>query len=271
MALPSSSCTSLRRSAPGVTSTLLSRLPAHARTYASPAAASSTSSSYPPPPLPSSTSSTTPQAAQSYLSNLFSLPPSRQFSPALALQILTHKSYRFAHPVRHSPSLSQAQSSIGPESSAPHNARLAFLGRRALSTYLALFVHEAYGSSGALREQGSDFLRGKELEERLTALRHVNNLGRMVGGEWRVEDVLRWDRNQTSQASGNLSVKGQTVEAILGGVFTQFGSPAAHRAFHLHVLPKFVSQLRDPFLVEKVETVREQLENEFGRGILPRD
>lgn len=212
MALPSSSCTSLRRSAPGVTSTLLSRLPVHgqssppaprhiltcpaARTYASPAAASSTSSSYPPPPLPSSTSSTTPQAAQSYLSNLFSLPPSRQFSPALALQILTHKSYRFAHPVRHSPSLSQAQSSIGPESSAPHNARLAFLGRRALSTYLALFVHEAYGSSGALREQGSDFLRGKELEERLTALRHVNNLGRMVGGEWRVEDVLRWDRNQ---------------------------------------------------------------------------
>lgn len=157
-------------------------------------------------------------------------------------------------------------------------------------------MHEAYGSSGALREQGSDFLRGKELEERLTALRHVNNLGRMVGGEWRVEDVLRWDRNQvckssvvslvaeeeeikkkktdnmqTAQASGNLSVKGQTVEAILGGVFTQFGSPAAHRAFHLHVLPKFVSQLRDPFLVEKVETVREQLEKEFGRGILPRE
>ncbi|KIR99475.1 hypothetical protein L804_03105 [Cryptococcus deuterogattii 2001/935-1] len=271
MALPSSSSMSLRRSAPGIASSVLNRLPAQTRTYASPASASSTSSSYPPPPLPSSTSSTTPQVAQSYLSNLFSLPPSRQFNPALALQILTHKSYRFAHPVRHSPSLSEAQSPIAQESSAPHNARLAFLGRRALSTYLALFVHEAYGSSGALREQGSDFLRGKELEERLTALRHVNNLGRMVGGEWRVEDVLRWDRNQTAQASGNLSVKGQTVEAILGGVFTQFGSPAAHRAFHLHVLPKFVGQLRDPFLVEKVETVREQLEKEFGRGILPRE
>lgn len=79
------------------------------------------------------------------------------------------------------------------------------------------------------------------------------------------------DSMQTAQASGNLSVKGQTVEAILGGVFTQFGSPAAHRAFHLHVLPKFVGQLRDPFLVEKVETVREQLEKEFGRGILPRE
>lgn len=62
-------------------------------------------------------------------------------------------------------------------------------------------MHEAYGSSGALREQGSDFLRGKELEERLTALRHVNNLGRMVGGEWRVEDVLRWDRNQVCKSS----------------------------------------------------------------------
>lgn len=188
---------------------LLTYSPATARSYASPASASSTSSSYPPPPLPSSTSSTTPQVAQAYLSNLFSLPPSRQFNPALALQILTHKSYRFAHPVRHSQSLSEAQSPIAQESSAPHNARLAFLGRRALSTYLALFVHEAYGSSGALREQGSDFLRGKELEERLTALRHVNNLGRMVGGEWRVEDVLRWDRNQVCESSAVSLVAGE--------------------------------------------------------------
>lgn len=73
-------------------------------------------------------------------------------------------------------------------------------------------MHEAYGSSGALREQGSDFLRGKELEERLTALRHVNNLGRMVGGEWRVEDVLRWDRNQVCKSSVVSLVAGEEEE-----------------------------------------------------------
>ena len=60
-----------------------------------------------------------------------------------------------------------------------------------------------------------------------------------------------------------------TVEAILGAVFSQFGSPAAHRTFHLHVLPYLRRQLRDPRLIERVESMRDQLRKEYGGGILP--
>ncbi|WVQ75034.1 hypothetical protein IAR50_004643 [Cryptococcus sp. DSM 104548] len=264
MALASSSSTMLK-SAKGVS---LKCLTSQARTYATPAAATSAPYSPPPQSYSSASTSTTPEAAQSYLTNLLSLPPSRQFSPSLALQILTHKSYRFSHPVR---SISPEDPSAILESSAPHNSRLAFLGRRALTTYLALFVHEQFaGSSGKLREQGGDFLRGKDLDQRLANLRHPSNLGRVLGGEWGLEDVMRWDKNITGHATHYASIKGQAVEAVLGGIFTQFGSPAAHRAFHLHVLPKVASQLRDPFMVEKAQSVREELEKEFGRGILPK-
>ncbi|WVO13874.1 hypothetical protein L204_101497 [Cryptococcus depauperatus] len=270
MALGSSSASVLRNGMrPNV-----KRLAQQTRTFAAPAVAEYPSPSFPPQSLHSQsashmdtyTSVTTPTTAQKYLSDLLSLPSQRQFPPPLALQILTHKSYRYSHPARHAASPEETLR----ESSAPHNARLAFLGRRALSTYLAIFMHEIYGSTERLRNEGSDFLRGKELETRLKALTHVNNLGRMVGGDWGVEKVLRWDENPTSRLIGNLSVKGQAVEAILGGVFTQFGSPAAHRTFHLHVLPKFTSQLRDPLLVEKVESARLQLEQEFGRSMLPK-
>jgi hypothetical protein len=59
-----------------------------------------------------------------------------------------------------------------------------------------MFVHEAIGSSTQLKDM--DFLRGKSLEEKLEALRHVNNIGREVGLAWGIEGVMRWDRNQVS-------------------------------------------------------------------------
>lgn len=76
-------------------------------------------------------------------------------------------------------------------------------------------------------------------------------------------------RCQTGEESGAAKIKGATVEAILGGVFGQLGSPAAHRTFHLHILPHLKRQLRDPRLIERVETVRDQVEKEFRGGILP--
>ena len=130
----------------------------------------------------------TPSIAQKYLSQLLRLPENRQFPPELALQIMTHKSYRYVHAIRHD------RSGLTSEpSSTPHNARLSFLGRRAIASYLALFVHEAIGTSTQLNDL--DFLRGRSLEEKLEALRHVGNLGREVGGQWDIESVLRWDRN----------------------------------------------------------------------------
>ena len=60
-----------------------------------------------------------------------------------------------------------------------------------------------------------------------------------------------------------------TVEAILGAVFTQFGSPAAHRTFHLFILPLLRRQLRDPILMDRVDSMRDRLKDEFRGGIVP--
>ncbi|KAK4689225.1 hypothetical protein P7C73_g870, partial [Tremellales sp. Uapishka_1] len=265
------------------------------RTYAAPAFAQQ-SSEQPSPSIPSYRDRTpspshsnpdalTPLSAQNYLSDLLHLSPTRAFPPPLALQILTHKSYRYAHSIRSPLPLSQSQS----QSNVAHNARLSFLGRRALASYLAMFIHSSYRSETELRASG--LLSGKSgLEEKLESLRHVNNLGREVGQLWDVAKVMRWDQNevsawledvekgrtaltsleisQNSRAEGSLKVKGMTVEAILGGIYTQFGSPAAHRTFHLHVLPTLSPQLRDAKLIEKVERMREDLEKEYGGGIL---
>ena len=130
--------------------------------------------------------------AQKYLSQLLRLPENRQFPPELALQILTHKSYRYVHAIRHD------RAGLASEpSSTPHNSRLSFLGRRAIASYLALFVHEAIGTSTHLKDL--EFLRGRSLEEKLEALRHVGNIGREVGGQWDIGNVLRFDRNNVSQ------------------------------------------------------------------------
>lgn len=92
----------------------------------------------------------------------------------------------------------QGEETEGP-SSVSHNARLSFLGRRALNTYLALFLHSHLRTDRGLREV--DFLRGKGLDEKMKAMTHVNNLGRDVGGQWGVGDVMRWDRNEVSAGS----------------------------------------------------------------------
>lgn len=172
-------------------------------------------------------------------------------------------------------------------SSVPHNSRLSFLGRRAIASYLALFVHEATGTSTQLRDM--EFLRGRSLEEKLEALRHVNNLGREVGGRWGIESVMRWDRNQvflgflanycmstirvltleqTGTESGHAKIRGMAVESVLGGIYSQYGSPAAHRAFHLHLLPHLTHQFRDQALKERIESTRKEAERLSGGGIL---
>ncbi|EIW71678.1 hypothetical protein TREMEDRAFT_60601 [Tremella mesenterica DSM 1558] len=247
----------------------------------------------------------TPLQAQAFLSNILSLPLSHQLSPELSLQILTHKSFRYAHFIRpHGPNSFVSRShtrqnirargdiefqrdfvdesdptrsnvvlgeqgedhdsNLGP-TLVSHNARLSFLGRRAISSYLTLFVHSALPTSGSLRNV--DFLRGETLDKKLDNMRHVNNLGRTVGDHWHVGEVMRWDKNPTSLESDHAKIKGMVVEATLGGVYTTFGSPAAHRAFHLLVLPRLAHQLRDPGLIELANKMAEGVRRDFG-GVL---
>lgn len=71
-----------------------------------------------------------------------------------------------------------------------------------------------------------------------------------------------------SQVNTGLTIHGMAVEAVIGGVFTQFGSPAAHRAFHLYALPHLARQLRDPMLIEKAQVMRKDIEGDLAGGIL---
>ncbi len=152
----------------------------------------------------------TPESAQTYLSDLLQLPPSRAFPPALALQILTHKSYRFVHLAKHHPSPASSASPSSSLSQSPspmaeldewasnHNSRLTFLGRRAIASYLAMFIHSCISSTISVRSL--DFLRGKGLDGKLEEMRVVQNIGRSVGDPWRVDEVMRWDRNTVSRS-----------------------------------------------------------------------
>lgn len=161
----------------------------------------SSSPSTPPLPFPRSTyrrydKETTPAKAQAYLSDLLNLPESAAFPPALALQLLTHKSYRFAHRIAHAPPYTADEIA---NSQASHNERLSFLGRRALQAYTGMFVHSALPSTSAAR--ASPLFSAQALEASLEDLIHPTELGRTVGQRWHLDSVMRWDRVVVSYAA----------------------------------------------------------------------
>lgn len=138
--------------------------------------------------------STTPDAASSYLSELLELPSSAAFPPQLALQLLTHKSYRFVNRLTNMSEEELVQSQVS------HNARFSFLGRRALASYLAMFLHSQVRTAEGARK--TDFLNGKDIETRLADMLHENNVGRWVGDKWGVQNVMRWTANQVGVVRG---------------------------------------------------------------------
>lgn len=95
--------------------------------------------------------------------------------------------HRLAHP----PPYTDAEIA---QSQVSHNARLGFVGRRALAAYTAMFVHSSMSTTNEV--YAADFLRGKDIEGKLDALRHQNNLGRTVGDRWKIGEVMRWDNNE---------------------------------------------------------------------------
>jgi dsRNA-specific ribonuclease len=76
-------------------------------------------------------------------------------------------------------------------------------------------------------------------------------------------------RPQNGITSGLSTIKGQAVESTVGAIFTYYGSPAAHRLYHLHILPRLSSRLKDPALIERAESMQGALRRDFGEGIIP--
>lgn len=147
-----------------------------------------------------------PQKASQYISSILSLPPSREMPPALALRILTHKSYRGAHSLGQG--YAERTSDASHHGSAPNNSRLTFLGKRAFHSYLLMFIHQqAMLQSTAASVPGTEFqqlnLTNSEgqavtLDEMITAIASEGNLGKAVGSRWALEQVMRWQSNLVS-------------------------------------------------------------------------
>ncbi|KAH7882489.1 hypothetical protein F5I97DRAFT_1931691 [Phlebopus sp. FC_14] len=193
-----------------------------------------------PPRTPASIRQSSAQAQQTesntdddarFAAHLNSVFPSLHFPPQLAKRILTHSSHKAAvH---------------------GHNGRLGFVGRRVLESYYLLLVHEV--------SQG----HGRDYE--LLASRALNTylLGEHVAPLWSLGRVLRWvptipqetlkiAQQQTPvtelddtlrsnpgivRSVGLYKVMGEAVQAVMGGVYHQFGGSVAHRFFHTRILP----------------------------------
>ncbi|KAI0752562.1 hypothetical protein C8Q80DRAFT_1146933 [Daedaleopsis nitida] len=153
-----------------------------------------------------------------------------QFPPELASRILTHASH--------------------PDASIRHNGRLSFVGRRVLHSYLLMFVH-----SSPVLQPDHDY------EKILAYALNTYALGEHVAPKWEIGKVLKWRpmnvgnmskplgpeidvpgplasvQGRSAKGVGMYKVHGTTVEAVVGGVFHQFGGAVAHRLFHTRLLP----------------------------------
>ncbi|EJD43489.1 hypothetical protein AURDEDRAFT_89056 [Auricularia subglabra TFB-10046 SS5] len=174
-----------------------------------------------------------------------------EFPPEIAMRVLTHASYRGGR--------------YG------HNTRLSFVGRRVLHAYLRLFVlsasipNESSTPTDAMRFPFQ--LPFDDVDTFCDDLLNTYRLGEHVGGVWQVENVMRWtpalvdhdEPGKLLRSSGLFKVRGTTVEAVMGGIFHQYGGAVALRAFHTRVLPHL-----EIFLKEPLRTHARQKRDEMG-------
>ncbi|KAI5117845.1 hypothetical protein M0805_008117 [Coniferiporia weirii] len=180
-----------------------------------------------------------PEPLVDHLHRLF---PPLEFTPTVATQMLTHVSAK--------------------EVWAGHNARLAFVGRRVLHSYLLLFLQSA--TLKLSRTSSPSFDPSTAFNFDLIAYRALftNLLGEHVGTQWNLGRAMLWtppvpkavlrsplsrhsmeDERMMQETPGSMKgpglykVQGTTVEGIMGGVFHQFGGSIAQRVFHTRLLP----------------------------------
>ncbi|EMD36740.1 hypothetical protein CERSUDRAFT_83763 [Gelatoporia subvermispora B] len=188
-----------------------------------------------PSPSQAATTSSTPYELEAttaeleaHMNGLF---PPLNFPPKLAARMLTHSSH--------------------PDALYRHNARMSFIGRRVLQSYLFMFLQS---SSALTPDYEFDFIADNALNTYV--------LGEFVAPRWDIGKVVRWtpvninsvstgpalrrdpsslltslSSTQSQKSIGMYKVHGTTVEAVIGGVFHQHGGQVAHRFFHTRLLP----------------------------------
>ncbi|KAK7034660.1 hypothetical protein VNI00_012302 [Paramarasmius palmivorus] len=178
-----------------------------------------------------------------HLNGLF---PGLQFPQELARRILTHASH--------------------PAAVYGHNAGLGFLGRRVLNSYLLLLL----SSSQNLRATD-------DLDEIVSRALNTYVLGEYVGSEWGLGRIMKWTptvKAETLQSAGDKTpllksvglykVQGDTVSAVVGGIYHQFGGSVAHRVFHTRLLPHLLLGPNNQGLPEAFHGDARAICNEMG-------
>ncbi|KDQ60397.1 hypothetical protein JAAARDRAFT_174469 [Jaapia argillacea MUCL 33604] len=239
----------------------------------------------------SSTSEVDHSAPAKHLGDVF---PPLEFPEELVRRMLTHGSHK--------------------DALQGHNARLSFMGRRVLSTYLLLFLH----STPAAHQT-------PQLDYDLVASRALNTyvLGEHVASAWAIGEHIRWTQASPrptlekpirirheklgdgfKEKAWNLSlddearelkkrhkpepepelpvpkpefapsvglykVAGTTVEAIMGGIFHQFGGSVAHRVFHTRLLPHILLPNSGDGLHDSLHPYAEEVCQRMGGLVAP--
>ncbi|KAN0125612.1 Ribonuclease-III-like domain containing protein [Russula decolorans] len=166
------------------------------------------------------TTSSSGDVSESLAQHLNKTFPPLEFPPSLAQRVLTHLSHH--------------------DSVTGHNSRFAFLGRRTLEAYMLLFL------------QGLPVAAEHDHSRIAARVLNTHSLGEYVDPHWRLQDVMRWVPPRAGQlgldgrASGLHKIAGTMVEAVVGGVFHQFGGSITHRLFHTRMLPHLL-QPGSPF------------------------
>lgn len=145
-------------------------------------------------------------------------------SSELAMRMVTHKG-----------------SSSANLSSSQHNTKLSLIGRRVLRLYLAVFLHAHNSTPKSADSSMNDLL------ERLA---HTHTLGRYVAPRWNLERNMHWRQmvGPDGRPTGLEKISGQAVEAILGGLYRQYGAAVALQVFNSRILAflPLPSELREP-------------------------
>ncbi|WFD06393.1 hypothetical protein MVES1_001738 [Malassezia vespertilionis] len=136
-----------------------------------------------------------------------------------------------------------------------HNRRLAFLGRRALKTYLTLLFYDILAhtsSANPMSEADAQYLQNiLSSPQGIDQLLSTHRLGDHVGRALKLENVMRWhpimrmDPTTRSQESGLFKVRGSCVEAVVGAIFHYRGAQVAQQFVYARILPNLEHLIKE--------------------------
>ncbi|VDB85081.1 unnamed protein product [Peniophora sp. CBMAI 1063] len=168
-----------------------------------------------------------------------------QFPPELAARMLTHVSHR--------------------DAVNGHNGRLAFLGRRITESYLLFWLHSL----------PPDLSERYDHDRTCARVLNTYTLGELVAPKWGISSRMRWSSPQVEVKEGEepsnaaqvglYKVGGMGVEAVMGGIYHQFGGSIAHRVFQTRLLPHLIQPKRPMGLPDTlVDAARESIQRMGG-------